>query len=225
MTPQEVIDAARVLINDDNALMPERFSDAELLGFVNQAIKRTAMLRPDLFATVSTITPTADTTRQELSASVIRIMELHRVVGGNALVEVDKPTMDQNYPEWHTEASGTPVNWMRHPRSPRGYYLYPAPASGTTISAEFTTTPSDYALSDTIALPDAYKAALVDCVVYLAESVDDEAVVSERAKQAYQFFLQALNADMQQRSMVDNDHAEVERAKRAAEYRNGTRTR
>ena len=119
MTPQQVIDQVRVLISDDNALMPERFSDADLLGFVNQAIKRTAMVRPDLFITDTTITPTADQVEQELSATITRIMEVHRVVGGGAIGEVDKETIDRSAPNWTTEASGTPVNWMRHPRNPR----------------------------------------------------------------------------------------------------------
>ena len=99
MTPQAVIDAARVLISDDNTLMPERFSDTDMLGFVNQAMKRACMVRPDLFITDTNITPTPDQVEQELSANVTRIMEVHRVVGGGAIGEVDKETMDRSAPQ------------------------------------------------------------------------------------------------------------------------------
>lgn len=205
MTPQQVIDQVRVLISDDNALMPERFSDADLLGFVNQAIKRTAMVRPDLFITDTTVTPTADQVEQELSATVTRIMEVHRVVGGGAIGEVDKETMDRSAPDWTTETPGTPVNWMRHPRNPRRYFLYPAPSTGTQISVEYIEAPSDYALGDTIALPDSYKGAIVDCTVYLAEVVDNEHVETQRAKAFLDSFLQALGIDMTQRDVVDTE--------------------
>lgn len=205
MTPQEVITQARVLINDDNVLMPQRFSDTEMLGFVNQAIKRAAMVRPDLFIISEDVTPTADQVEQELPTSVTRIMEVHRVVNGSAIGEVDKETMDRSAPDWTLEDSGTPVNWMRHPRNPRRYYLYPAPSTGTEISVEYIEVPSDYALSDTMILADSYRSAMIDCVVYLAEVVDNESVESERAKAFYTSFLQSLGADMSQREVVDNE--------------------
>jgi hypothetical protein len=214
MTPQEVIDQVRVLISDDNSLMPERFSDADLLGFVNQAVKRASMMRPDLFITDTTITPTADQVEQELSATITRIMEVHRVVGGGAIAEVDKETMDRSAPDWTTEDSGTPVNWMRHPRNPRRYFLYPAPATGTELSVEYIAVPSDYALGDTIALPDSYKGAIVDCVVYLAEVVDNEHAETQRAKVFLDSFMQALGVDMSQRDVVDNENGKPQEQRR-----------
>lgn len=214
MTPQQIIDQVRVLISDDNALMPDRFSDADLLGFVNQVIKRACMMRPDLFITDTTITPTADQVEQELSSSVTRIMEVHRVVGGGAIGEVDKETMDRSAPDWTTEASGTPVNWMRHPRNPRRYFLYPAPSTGTQISVEYIEVPSDYGLSDTIALPDSYKAAIIDGTVYLAEVVDNEHVQTERAKAFLESFMNALGVDMSQRDVVDNEDGKPQEQRR-----------
>lgn len=210
MTPQEVITQARVLINDDNALMPERYSDTEMLGFVNQAVKRAAMVRPDLFIVSEEVTPTAEQVEQELPTSVTRIMEVHRVVGGGAIGEVDKETMDRSAPDWTIEDPGTPVNWMRHPRNPRRYFLYPAPSTGTEISVEYIEVPSDYGLSDTMILADSYRSAIVDCVVYLAEVVDNESVESERAKAFYTSFLQSLGADMSQREVVDNESGKTD---------------
>lgn len=210
MTPQQVIDAARVLISDDNALMPERFSDTDMLGFVNQAMKRACMSRPDLFITNEDITPTVDQVEQELSSNITRIMEVHRVVGGGAIGEVDKETMDRSAPNWTIEDSGTPVNWMRHPRNPRRYFLYPPPITGTQVAVEYVKVPSDYALSDTIALADSYKSAIIDCVVYLAEVVDNEHVESERAKAFFNSFMQALGADFSQRATVDSENGQPE---------------
>lgn len=205
MTPQEVIDQARVLINDDNALMPERFSDTTMLGFVNQAVKRSVPVRPDLFIVNDTITPTVDQVEQELDSTVTRVMEIHRVTGGSAVGEVDKETMDRSAPDWTLEDSGTPVNWMRHPRNPRRYFLYPPPTTGTQLEAEFVKVPDDYLIGDTIAMPDSYKSALIDCVVFLAEVIDNESVESERAKQFHNSFMQQLSADFTQRQVIDRE--------------------
>ena len=209
MTPQEIIDAARVLLNDDNPLMPARFSDTDLLGFVNQAVKRVCIVRPDLFIISANITPTVNRVEQELPTNVTRILELNRVVGGNALGEVDKETMDRSAPSWTTETADTPVNWMRHPRNPRKYFLYPRPESGTQIAAEYIEVPDDYALSDSMSLPDSYRSAFVDAVVFLAEAVDNEAMESQRAKAFGDMFMQAFGADMAQRKVVDDEDGAV----------------
>lgn len=210
MTPQQVIDEARVIINDDNPLMAERFSDTDLLGYVNQAVKRACVVRPDLFITSEDITPTANQVEQTLDSSITRIMEVHRVVGGGAIGEVDKETMDRSYPNWTTDTASAPVNWMRHPRNPRKYFLYPRPATGTQISVEYVKVPSDYAVGATIDLPDSYKTALIDCVVFLAEVVDNEHVMTERAKEFYSSFMQQLQGDFTQRSLVDREDGIVE---------------
>jgi len=214
MTPQQVIDQVRVLISDDNTLMPERFSDADLLGFVNQAVKRSSMLRPDLFIVDTDITPTAEQVEQELPATVTRIMEVHRVVGGGAIGEVDKETMDRSAPNWTTETPDVPVNWMRHPRNPRRYFLYPAPSTGTQISVEYIEVPSDYALGDTITLPDSYKGAIIDCTVYLAEVVDNEHVETQRAKTFLDSFMQAMGVDLTQRELVDTEQGKPQEQQR-----------
>lgn len=214
MTPQEIITEARKLINDDNALMPERFSNADLLGFVNQAIERACSMRPDLFIVSGTVTPTPDQVEQELPTSVTRMLEVHRIVGGSALREVDKETMDASAPTWTTATADTPVNWMRHKRNPRRYYLYPRPATGIELAVEYVEVPDAYALGDTIAMADSYKTALIDCVVYLAEVVDNEHVESQRAKELYDKFAQSLGVDFAQRSVVDNEDGQAEQQKR-----------
>ena len=50
MTPTDVIAQVRVLVQDERE--PYRYSDTVLLRFLNQTVKRMAMLRPDLFLVV-----------------------------------------------------------------------------------------------------------------------------------------------------------------------------
>lgn len=204
MTPAEVIAEVRVLIQDTRVTF--RYSDTVLLGFVNQTIRRMVMLRPDLFTTVTDISTVADLTEQTLPATAVRLVNIFRVKNGTSIEEVDRDQFDRAYPQWTTDAAGTPTKYMRHPRNPRAYFLYPRPTAGTVLVGEFVVTPTAYAISDPIAvLPDAYFGVLIDGTVYLAESIDNEHVSSGRAKLFFDSFVQALGVDLQSRAVIDSE--------------------
>jgi hypothetical protein len=204
MTPSEVIAEVRVLIQDTRVTF--RYSDTVLLGFVNQTIRRMVMLRPDLFTTVTDISTVANLTEQTLPATAVRLVDIFRVKNGTSIEEVDRDQFDRAYPQWTTDAAGTPTKYMRHPRNPRAYFLYPRPTAGTVLVGEFVVTPTAYAISDPIAvLPDAYFGVLIDGTVYLAESIDNEHVSSGRAKLFFDSFVQALGVDLQSRAVIDSE--------------------
>lgn len=204
MTPAEVIVEARRLLSD--TLAPQRYSDTVLLGFVNQTLKRMAILRPDLFATIGNINTTANTVLQSMPSDSIRLMEIFQVVNGNAVTEVSRDTFDQTYPNWVSETPGTPVNFMRHVRNPNKFFVYPRPISGITLVGEYAQAPTNYAVDDTIQLlPDAYFPTIVDGTVFLAESIDDESVSSGRAKLYQDSFTQSLGVALQSRTVTDSE--------------------
>lgn len=202
MTPAEVITEVRRILSD--TLAPQRYSDTVLLGFVNQTLKRMAILRPDLFATIGNISTTANTVLQSMPSDSIRLMEIFQVVNGNAVTEVSRDTFDQTYPNWVNETPGTPVNFMRHVRNPNKFFVYPRPISGVTLVGEYAQSPTDYGLNDTIALlPDAYFPTIVDGTIFLTESIDDESVSSGRAKLFQDSFTQSLGVALQSRTVTD----------------------
>ena len=206
MTPAGIIAEARKLINDTR--VPQRYSDGDMLGFVNQTLKRMAMYRPDLFLQIGDVSTTPNTTVQTMPTDSIRLVEIFGIKDGNTVTEVDRDTFDQTYPGWRNEPAGQPVNFMRHVRNPNVYFLYPRPSSGVILLAEYAKVPTDYALNDPIAAPiDAYFPTVVDGVVYLAESVDDEHVNSGRAKLFLDSFTQSLGVSLQSREITDSDDA------------------
>ena len=209
MTPAEVITEVRRLVQDQ--LVPYRYSDTVLLGYVNQTLQRMAILRPDLFTDIVDITTTADAAVQSLPAEAIRLVDIFQVKNGNAITEVDRETMNRNYPGWMNEASGTPVNFMRHVKNPDRYFLYPRPAAGVVLVGEYAKSPIDYTLDASIdVISDTYFPVLVDGVVYLAESIDDEHVQSGRAKLFYDSFVEQLGAGLQSRKLTDTKSAGME---------------
>lgn len=203
MTPNEVITEARRLIQDTKS--PFRYSDTVMLGFVNQTLKRMVLLRPDLFTTIGDIALTANTVLQDCPAGAVRLVEIFRVKNGSAVVEVSRKTLDQTYPDWVNDPADRPVNFMRHVRNPTKFFVYPRPTSGVVLEGEYVAPLPDYNLNDTIGLPEAYFSPLIDGVVFLAESVDDEHVNSGRAKLYQDSFVQSLGIGLQSRTITDTE--------------------
>jgi hypothetical protein len=210
MTPAEVITEVRRIVQDEST--PHRYSDAVLLGYVNQTLKRMAVLRPDLFSDIVDIPTTPDTAVQSLPADAIRLLDIFQVKGGAAVNEVDRETMNRNYPGWMAEASSVPVNFMRHIKNPDRFFLYPPPAAGTVLVGEYAKSPPDYAAADTVdLLSDVYFPVVVDGTVFLAESIDDEHVQSGRAKLFYDSFAQMLATSLQSRKVTDTKTAGLDK--------------
>jgi len=209
VTPAEVIAEVRNLISDTRVTY--RYSDATLLGFVNQTIKRIVAYRPDVFSYIGNFTTTADSIIQTLPTDAVRLVEVFQVINGTAVTEVNRETLDQMYPAWVSETSGAPVNFMRHQRSPTRFFLYPRPAAGTQLLVEYIQSPPNYTLNQTInLLPDSFFPIIVDGTVFLAESVDTEHVVAERAKLFYETFIAGINASLATRVIPDVESAAVQ---------------
>lgn len=206
MTPADVIAEVRRLAQDQRA--PYRYSDADLLGYVNQTLKRMANMRPDLFSAIGDLTTTADSAVQALPADAIRLVDIFSVKNGNAITEVDRETMDRNYPSWSAEPSGTPVNFMRHVKNPDRFFLYPRPAAGVVLVGEYAQVPPTYTLNQTITAPaDSFFPTIVNGTMFLAQSIDDEHVSSGRAKLFLDAFTQDLSASFSSRVVTDTKAA------------------
>lgn len=206
MTPASIIVEVRRILQDVDA--PTRYSDADLLGYINQTLKRMAVLRPDLFGEIVDIPTTAGTAIQSLPSDALRLIDIFQVKGSNAVTEVDRETMSRNYPNWMNETAGSPVNFMRHVKNAERFFLYPPPTEGTVLVGEYSKTPEDYALGDIITTPsDAFMPVIVDGTVFLAESIDDEHINSKRADFFLQLFNSQLTTSIQNRTFTDTKAA------------------
>ena len=209
MILNDVITDVRRIIQDTTTTY--RYSDTVLLAFANQALKRIAVLRPDLFANVSTITCTQNAVIQSAPADSIRIMEVFSVQNGNGIIETNREALDQAYPSWMNDAAASCVNWMRHIRNPNKFFIYPKAPAAQVIDIEYAQSPPAYAGDAAVALlPDAYFPVVVDATVFLAESVDAEHVTSQRAQLFQQSFTQALGVATQSREVTDPEKGGLE---------------
>ncbi len=204
MILNDVITEARRILQDIDS--PQRYSDEVLLGFANQALKRIAVLRPDLFAYVGEVTCVANAVLQDAPSDSIRIIEVYSVVGGNGLIEVNRETLDQALPSWMNDTAAAATNWMRHVRNPNKFFIYPKATSGQKLVVEYTQSPPVYDATTAVALlSDAYFPVVLDATVFLAESIDNEHVNSNRAKLFQESFTQALGVGAQSRPVTDTE--------------------
>ena len=209
MILDDVITEVRRILQDTNS--PQRYSDTVLLGFANQALKRIAVLRPDLFAYIGDITCTADSVVQSMPSDSIRLIEIYSVKNGNGVIETNREALDQAYPTWMNDTAGPAVNFMRHVRNANKFFIYPKAPADQVLVGEYAQTPPDYNGTTTVALlPDAYFPVVVDCTVFIAESVDNEHVNSKRAELFQQSFTQALGVAGQSRLLTDPERGGLE---------------
>tara|TARA_B100001989_G_C24380749_1_gene384165 strand:- start:25 stop:669 length:645 start_codon:yes stop_codon:yes gene_type:complete len=198
----DVITEVRRILQDTNS--PQRYSDIILIGFANQALKRIAVLRPDLFAIIAEIPTTQGSVVQSTPADSIRLIEIYSVKNGNGIIETNREALDQAYPTWMNDPEGAAVNFMRHVRNANKFFIYPKAPANQILIGEYSQTPPDYDGTTAVALlPDAYFPVVVDATVFIAESVDNEHVNSQRAQLFQQSFTQALGVAAQSRAITD----------------------
>ena len=81
------------------------------------------------------------------------------------------------------DPAGPAINFMRHVRNANKFFIYPKAPANQTLVGEYSQTPPDYDGTTAVALlPDAYFPVVVDATVFIAESVDNEHVNSQRAQ-------------------------------------------
>lgn len=212
MILSDITTEVRKEVND--TATPYRYSDADLIGYLNQILKVVLQLRPDLFSVFTTFT-CGTGVLQTLPADGYRISEVLAVHGGSAITEVDREALDLGYPSWRVATPSGAVNWMRHPRNNTNFFIYPpSPASPSQVlDIEYIRIPSTYtsAVMSTpiLELSDAYLQTLVAGMVWLVEAVDDEHVESGRAQMFQQQFQQGLGLGHQAKNISDKESGAI----------------
>ena len=201
-TVAEVVTEARELLLD--TLEPYRYSDAFIIRRVNQTLRRICVLRPDLFSTHETISCVSGIL-QSCPTGSMRLMDVVANATGRALKEINQDTLDLMIPTWPTTTTTNPTDWMRYPRDPNRFYVYPPATAGASLDVVYAKSPVTLVSGDTVPLVDAYMPAVIDGVCWLMESIDAEHVESGRAKAFKDAFEGALTAGLTVRRLTDTD--------------------
>ena len=190
LTIGAVIATARALINDAREDMGYRADDAELVGYLSEALRAMVAIVPGLFAESATHT---------CSAGARQVLEVERATAFldiPGLHEGDMATLNSFAPGWTASAAGDAREFMRLPGEPLAFMVYPPAAADAELQVRMVVAPAvlPVDLAALLPVPEAYQPALAEYVAGRASSKDDEHTNSNRAGQLLERFTAGVKA-------------------------------
>ena len=196
-----------------------RWSEAELLRYINDAQREIVNFRPEASADHANVQLVAGT-EQTIPAVGLRLIKVVRnmsatgssATGKRTIRLVSSDILNAQDPDWHdpsatgSSAHGTVVkNYIFDEDDPRKYYVYPGISGNAYVEIVFSRTPTDLSgTSSTIYIDDIYGNAIVDYVLFRAYLKDAEyAANSQRAGTHYQLFAASLGQGAQAQTLLD----------------------
>jgi hypothetical protein len=195
-----------------------RWTEAELLRYINDAQREIVNLRPDSSADHANVQLATGTEQAipDVGLRLIKVVRNMSAAGGSATGKrsiriVDREILDSQEPNWHDPTvSGdaahttTVKHYVFDEDDPRKYYVYPGVAGNAYVEIVFSRAPTDLAnTSATIYVDDIYANAIIDFVIYRAYMKDAEfAGNQQRAGMHYQLFTSSLGAGGQSQTML-----------------------
>lgn len=204
-TVSDVILDARESVQDTDVGY-YRYDDTFMVRKFNQVLRRAVVLRPDLFTEVTTISCVAGG-MQTCPTDSVRLMDVLTNSAGEAVKEVNQELLDLMAPGWELLPAGPAKNWMRYPRDPNRFFVYPAAPAATNLQIIYAKCPATLTISDTVPMQDVYMPVLIDGLCWLVEAIDAEHVESGRAKTFQDAFTNALTNGLQARRITDTNTA------------------
>ena len=215
------ITGANLLLRIEDTLQDTtkvRWSEAELLRYINDAQREIVNLRPDASAdhgNVQLATGTEQAIR-DVGLRLIKVVRNMSAAGGSATGKrviriVDREILDSQEPDWHDptvtgDAAHTTVvkHYVFDEDDPRKYYVYPGVSGNAFVEIVFSRSPTDLAnTSATLYVDDIYANAIIDFVLYRAYMKDAEfAGNQQRASSHYQLFVGSVTQGAQVQTIV-----------------------
>lgn len=180
MNVSDVISRARTLLNDTDAT-GYRWSQQDLIDYINDAQRMIAVLRPDSSSGTTVATLVAGT-KQTIPSGGFRILDIPRNIGsdgstpGRAIRIVDRDVLDQFEPGWHSATKKSEVkHYTYDERFPLEYFVYPPVNAGVKIEVRFGKFPTVLtATGDALSISDAYFEVILNYVMYRCYLKDAE---------------------------------------------------
>lgn len=200
---QAIIDKVSRILMDDMAV---RWSDAELLGWLNTAQKEIATYKPNACTVNGNVSLVAGT-KQALPTTALALIDVVRNMGagsapGRAITAVSRDALDGALPNWHSATAKTEVkHYIYDVRDPKVFYVCPPQPAQTAqkVEAVYPVPPTNLTSpTQAIAVDDIYEPRLVDYILYRAYSKSDNNPADTGAAASYaNAFYSALGAKLQ----------------------------
>lgn len=178
ITAKSIIDKASIQLLDTGNT---RWTRDELLGWVNDGQRQIVIMSPNATNKVSTYKLVAGT-RQAIPADGWTLLEVIRFMGtdgtkpGRAIRLTSRELLDSFNPDWHDDCPTLiPRHYIVDPQDQTVFFVYPPNTGKAYVQVNYSPVPVDLADEDeSIALNDIFETALLDYVLYRANSKDAE---------------------------------------------------
>lgn len=167
LTAQSIVDKVETTLQDTGN---NTWGEAELLGYLNDAIEKICSLKPDAYVVTAPVQLVAGV-KQALPAGGTALKDIIRNMGtdgstpGNAVILVGRADMNAALPGWMAaSANATVVHWIYEPKEdPKVFYVYPpqpATAMGY-VEMRYAAVPAAIALGAVIPIDDNHENAIM----------------------------------------------------------------
>ena len=209
LTVKNILDRVQITLQDTTNI---RWTQAELLNYLNDAQREIALLKPDA-TSINTNIQLATGTQQSLPDGGNRILRVLRnmssaagdATGGRAIRQVSLESLDAQDPNWHDPtATGLSKHttivkhWVYDESDPKVFYVYPGVAGNAFVEIVYSVVPGvlDYSSngSSTLGVNDIYGSAIMNYILFMAYMKDAETASNQsRASSHLTLFQQAVS--------------------------------
>ena len=205
--------ATKVIEDVASAIVDEghnRWTNSELLSYLNAAQLEIANKRPDSSVTTTTFECVAEA-KQTLPSTGLRLIEVIGNTGGEAITLVDRAVLDEQIPNWRNSTATAIAHYVYDDRDPHTFYVYPVPAVDHSIDVTYSIAPATIEIADAdfgsaqdiISIDDIYLTPMIEYMLYRCFIKDAEnQSYAARARGHLQAFSIAIGEKTQADSAV-----------------------
>lgn len=175
-----VMQARQLLLDNGTHL---RTSDAELIGWYNEAMTRICDINP--FALTQSVKHACTEEAEQTLSSGARVLDVVRQLAHQTLSPVSADLLDREDPTWHDKPPSPRVyHWASH-IDPTKFYVYPVPARSVWLECVVQKQPTDATrLTDEVEVSNEHTPMITDYLVYRgllqdADNVENQALAND----------------------------------------------
>lgn len=184
-----------------------RWTNEELLGWINESYQAIVAIKPDA-SSVNSVISCVQGTRQEIPADGHRLLDVVRNTAANSngvsVMKTSRSALDATRRSWHSETPSVTIEqFVFDDNDPKRFYVYPPASSLAKLEIIYSSVPSPHSMTqanansvETIRLGDSFAPAIVDYVLARAYSKDAEHAANlQRAQMHSSSFINMLGAE------------------------------
>lgn len=200
---QDIYDRVTILLLDLDRSQP-RWTDPELVGWINDSRMAIIVRRPQACSTIATVSLVSGS-KQAIPSDGVLLLDVIRNMGtsgttpGRAIRRTDRQGIDDVQLYWHKGVTSSEISqYTFDDRLPKDFYVYPPAKDGTNIEIAYAKIPEAItAIGGNLDIGLEYMDAVVNYVAYRAKAKDSEYANAAEAAAFYGAFNDALGMQNQ----------------------------